>query len=200
MLDTIIRTIRGAVRSPTRTLIVVLVLAVGLSFALTSVALALAAEDELDKIRRTTGVEASLTINPEQFQAAIGAALAEACGDPSQVDRDKIDSQIEDLTEEHRNAIEALPYVRNAAGTSGQPVNYSLPGQEQDEEGTDPGANDPAPAPGARTSLSPGPPGGDPHRHRRLRIPYGLCLRRHETARRGSALRCRRRGVQRCRD
>ena len=120
----------------------------GLSFALTSVALALAAEDELDKIRRTTGVEASLAINPEQFQAAIGAALAEAGGDPSQVDRDKIDSQIEDLTEEHLNAIEALPYVRNAAGTSGQPVNYSLPGQEQDEEGTDLGANDPAPAPG----------------------------------------------------
>jgi hypothetical protein len=148
MLDTIIRAIRGAVRSTTRTLIVVMVLAVGLSFALTSVALALAAEDELDKIHRTTGVEASLTVNPEQFQAAISAALAEARGGPSQVDRDKIDSQIEDLTEEHLKAIEALPYVRNAAGTSGQPVNYSLPGQEQDEEETDLGANDPAPVPG----------------------------------------------------
>src|SRR6266540_708858 len=79
-MDTVIRAARGALRSSTRTLIVVLVLAVGLSFALTSVALALAAGDELDKIKQTTGVEAALTVNPEQFQDAINAALEEAGG------------------------------------------------------------------------------------------------------------------------
>ena len=144
-MDTVIRAAKGALRSSTRTLIVVLVLAVGLSFALTSVALAIAAEDELDKIRQTTGVEASLTVNPEQFQVAISAALEEAGGDPSQIDRESIDANIEQLTEEHLTAIEDLPYVRNAAGTKTQPVDYSLPGQE--EEQTDDPAADPTPAP-----------------------------------------------------
>ena len=148
MLDTIIRAARGAVRSPTRTLIVVLVLAVGLSFALTSVALALAAEDELDKIHHTTGVEASLTVNPEQFQAAISAALEEAGGDPSKIDPEVIDSQIEQLTDEHLSAIEQLPYVRNVSGTKTQPVEYSLPGQEEEEETDDPQAEDQQSNPG----------------------------------------------------
>lgn len=115
-MDTVVRAAKGALRSSTRTLIVVLVLAVGLSFALTSVALALAAEDELDKIRKTTGVEATLTVNPEQFQQAISAALEEAGGDPSKIDREAVDSQIEQLTDEHLNAIEQLPYVRRPRG------------------------------------------------------------------------------------
>jgi hypothetical protein len=134
-----------------RTLIVVLMLAVGLSFALTSVALALAAEDELDKIHKTTGVEASLTVNPEQFQQAIGAALEEAGGDPRQVDRDAVDAAVEDLTEDHLAAIEALPYVRNASGTTGQPVNYAAPGEE--EETDDPAASEPTPAPNGGPSV-----------------------------------------------
>jgi len=144
-MDTVIRAAKGALRSSTRTLIVVLVLAVGLSFALTSVALALAAEDELDKIRKTTGVEASITVNPEQFQQAISAALEEAGGDPSQIDREAVDSQIEQLTEDHLTAIENLPYVRSASGTKTQPVDYSLPGQEDEEQATDP---EPTPNPG----------------------------------------------------
>ncbi len=138
-MDTVIRAARGALRSSTRTLIVVLVLAVGLSFALTSIALALAAGDELDKIKQTTGVEAALTVNPEQFQDAINAALEEAGGDPSKIDRDAVDSQIEPLTEEHLAAIEALPYVRNAAGTKAQPADLVTPGEEDEEQPDDTG-------------------------------------------------------------
>jgi ABC-type lipoprotein release transport system permease subunit len=144
-MDTVIRAAKGALRSSARTLIVVIVLAVGLSFALTSVALALAAEDELDKIKQTTGVEATLTVNPEQFQEAISAALEEAGGDPSKIDRDAVDSQIEQLTDEHLTAIEDLPYVRNAAGTKTQPVDYTLPGQEEEEQTEDPAETDPQP-------------------------------------------------------
>jgi ABC-type lipoprotein release transport system permease subunit len=145
-MDTVIRAAKGALRSSTRTLIVVLVLAVGLSFALTSVALALAAEDELDKIKKTTGVEATLTVNPDQFQQAIQSALEEAGGDPSQIDREAVDSQIEQLTEEHLAAIQDLPYVRSASGTMTQPVEYTLPGQEEEEQ-TDDQAAEPTPAP-----------------------------------------------------
>lgn len=134
MLDTIVRAGKGALRSPTRTLIVVLVLAVGLSFALTSVALALAAEDELEKIEQTTGVEAVLTVNPAQFQAAITAALEEAGGDPSQLDRSAIDDAIDPLTDDHAQAIEDLAYVRNSAGISTQAVSYSMPGEEEEPE------------------------------------------------------------------
>jgi putative ABC transport system permease protein len=132
-MDTVIRAAKGALRSSTRTLIVVLVLAVGLSFALTSVALALAAEDELDKIKQTTGVEASLTVSPDQFQAAISNALEEAGGDPSKIDREAVDSQIEQLTDEHLNAIKELPYVRSASGTKTQPVDLVVPGEAEEE-------------------------------------------------------------------
>lgn len=137
-MDTVIRAAKGALRSSTRTLIVVLVLAVGLSFALTSVALALAAEDELDKIKQTTGVEASLSINPDQFQEAINAALEEAGGDPRNIDREAVDAQIEQLTDEHLAAIEQLSYVRSASGTKTQPVDLVLPGEEEEEQPQDP--------------------------------------------------------------
>lgn len=156
-MDTVIRAAKGALRSSTRTLIVVLVLAVGLSFALTAVALALAAEDELDKIKQTTGVEASLSINPDQFQEAINAALEEAGGDPSKIDRDAVDSQIEQLTEEHLTAIEQLPYVRNASGTKTQPADLVSPGEEEEEEDAeDPGNEvDPGGGPGQVTIGTP---------------------------------------------
>ena len=137
MLDTIVRAARGALRSPTRTAIVVLVLAVGLSFALTSVALAIAADDELGKIRQTTGVEASLTVNPQQFQEAITQALEDSGGDPRQIDRGAVESQIEPLTEEHLEAIAELPYVRNSAGLSATPVDMISPGGEEEEDDTD---------------------------------------------------------------
>jgi hypothetical protein len=67
LLDTVIRAIKGATRSPVRTTLVILLLAVGLSFALTSVALAFAADDELEKVKATTGVEAAITINRANF-------------------------------------------------------------------------------------------------------------------------------------
>jgi len=152
MLDTIIRAAKGALRTPMRSLIVVLVLAVGLSFALTSVALALAAEDELDKIHRTTGVEASLTVNPEQFQKAISSALDDAGGDRTQLDPEAIESQIQQLSEEHLEAIRQLSYVRNASGTSAQPVNYAAPGEE--EETDDSAASDPTPATGGGPGIA----------------------------------------------
>src|SRR3990170_997160 len=78
MLDILLRAYRGAARSPARTLLVVVLLAAVISFALTAVTLAFAAGDELDKIKLTTGVEASVTVNPQQFQRAIEEELARA--------------------------------------------------------------------------------------------------------------------------
>jgi ABC-type lipoprotein release transport system permease subunit len=119
-------------------MLVVALLAVGLSFALTSVALALAAEDELDKVKATTGVEASITVNPGQFQAAIQEQLEQSEGDGFDLDLGDITIGIESLTPDDAAAIEALPYVRNAEGLAVAPVSYSLPGQEDsaDEEPT----------------------------------------------------------------
>ena len=136
MIDTIVRAWKGAVRSPLRTTLVIALLAVGLSFALTSVALALAAEDELDKVKATTGVEASITINPNQFRAAIQEQLEQADEDGVDLDIGDITSQVETLTPADAEAIEALPYVRNAEGFAVAPVSYALPGQEDsaDEE------------------------------------------------------------------
>jgi putative ABC transport system permease protein len=123
---------------------------VGLSFALTSVALAIAAEDELDKIKQTTGVEASLSVNPEQFQEAISKALEEAGGDPRNIDRDAVDSQIEQLTDEHLAAIEQLPYVRNASGTKTQPVDLVAPGEEEEPPDPGPSTQSDSDGPGAQ--------------------------------------------------
>jgi putative ABC transport system permease protein len=132
----VIRAFKGAIRSPVRTALVVLLLAVGLSFALTSVALAMAAQDELDKVKATTGVEATIDINPEQFQAAIQAQIDAAGGDPSAVDFSAIQDSIEPLTQDDVDAIANLPYVRNAQGFAVTPVNYSVPGQEEEETQT----------------------------------------------------------------
>ena len=149
MIDTVIRAFRGAVRSPIRTALVVLLLAVGLSFALTSVALAMAAQDELDKVKATTGVEATIDINPEQFQAAIQAQIDAAGGDPSAVDFSAIQDSIEPLTQDNVDAIANLPYVQNAQGFATTPVNYSLPGQEEEEAETpDPQTTGPDGQPG----------------------------------------------------
>ncbi len=146
-----IRAFKGAVRSPLRTALVVVLLAVGLSFALTSVALAMAAQDELDKVKATTGVEATVDINPEQFQKAIQEQIDAAGGDPAGVDFGAIQDSVEPLTQEDVDAIASLPYVRNAQGFATTPVNYSIPGQEEEE------TPDASPtSPGAQT----GPGGG----------------------------------------
>jgi ABC-type lipoprotein release transport system permease subunit len=134
LIDTIVRAWKGAVRSPLRTTLVIALLAVGLSFALTSVALALAAEDELDKVKATTGVEASITVNPNQFRAAIQEQLEQADEDGVDIDIGEITSQVESLTPADAEAIEALPYVRNAEGLAVAPVSYAIPGREDDED------------------------------------------------------------------
>jgi ABC-type antimicrobial peptide transport system permease subunit len=148
VLDTIIRAVRGATRSPLRSILVVLVLAVGLSFALTAVALAYAAEDELDKVKSTTGVQATVDINPEQFDRAIQEQIDANGGDPARVDIGAIRDSIEPLTQEDVEAIGALPYVRNAQGFANVPVNYSKPGEEETAEENTP--EQPQGGPGGR--------------------------------------------------
>lgn len=147
MLDTLIRAVRGTLRSPVRTALVVALLAVGLSFALTSVALAFAAGDELDKVKSTTGVEASLTINPGQFRQAIQDAIDEAEESGEEFDPSELDIEVESMTGEHVAAIEALPYVRNAEGLATSPVSYSLPGEEEDDEAETEATPTPTPIP-----------------------------------------------------
>ena len=137
MFDTVIRAFKGAIRSPVRTALVVLLLAVGLSFALTSVALATAAEDELTKVKATTGVEASISINPEQFRAAIQEQIDSTGQDGEgnfSVDIGSVQDSIEPLTQDDVTAIEALPYVRDVEGFAVTPVEYTVPGREETEE------------------------------------------------------------------
>jgi putative ABC transport system permease protein len=160
LLDTVIRAYKGALRSPLRTTLVVALLAVGLSFALTSVALALAAEDELDKVKATTGVEATISINPGQFRAAIQDQLEQAEEEGVDIDIGAIAAQIEPLTSNDVDEIEALPYVRNAEGFAASNVQYGIPGQEDEE---DDAADEPAPAepaPDAQDPQGQGRPGG----------------------------------------
>jgi ABC-type lipoprotein release transport system permease subunit len=148
LLDTVIRAYKGALRSPLRTALVVALLAIGLSFALTSVALALAAEDELDKLKATTGVEATISVNPGQFQAAIQEQLEQAEEEGVDVDIGEIGAQIESLTSDDVDEIGALPYVRDAEGIATSNVQYGIPGQEEEEEddsADEPAASEPAP-------------------------------------------------------
>ncbi len=160
MLDTVIRAYKGALRSPLRTILVVALLAVGLSFALTSVALALAAEDELDKLKATTGVEATISVNPDQFRAAIQEQAAQAEEEGVDVDIGEIAAQIESLTSDDVDEVGTLPYVRDAEGIATSNVQYGIPGQEDDEDDS---ADEPAPsepAPDAQGAEDRGGPGG----------------------------------------
>jgi ABC-type lipoprotein release transport system permease subunit len=161
LLDTVIRAYKGALRSPLRTALVVALLAVGLSFALTSVALALAAEDELDKLKATTGVEATITVNPAQFREAIQEQLDQAEEEGVEVDIGEITAQIESLVPDDVAEIRALPYVRDAEGIAISNVRYGIPGEEEEEgdSANEPAASEPAPDaldPGAQA----GPGGG----------------------------------------
>ncbi len=144
MLDTIVRAYKGALRSPLRTALVIGLLAVGLSFALTSVALALAAQDELDKVKATAGVEASITVNPDQFQAAIQEQLEQADEDGGDLDIGETELDIQELTAKDVEAVKALPYVRNAEGITTTLVSYTLSGEEAtDDESADEGQSRP---------------------------------------------------------
>lgn len=135
MIDTVVRAFRGTVRSPVRSLLVVVLLAAGISFALTSVALAIAAGDQIDKIKLTTGVEAGVSISPEQFQQAILTEAERAQAEDEEFDRSRINESIEPLTAEHAEAIAALPYVRGVQVFTIAAVEYDLPGVEEEEEG-----------------------------------------------------------------
>ena len=94
MIDTVVRAFRGTVRSPVRSLLVVVLLAAGVSFALTSVALAIAAGDQIVKIKLTTGVEVGVSISPEQFQQAILAEAERAQAEDEEFDRSRINESI----------------------------------------------------------------------------------------------------------
>ena len=135
MIDTVVRAFRGTVRSPVRSLLVVVLLAVGISFALTSVALAIAAGDEIDKIKLTTGVEAGVSINPDQFQRAIQAEAERAQAEDEEFDRSRINESIEPLTTDHAEAIAELSYVRGVEVFTVAAVEYDLPGEEEVAEG-----------------------------------------------------------------
>ena len=135
MIDPVVRAFRGIVRSPVRSLLVVVLLAAGISFALTSVALAIAAGDQIDKIKLTTGVEAGVSISPQQFQQAILAEAERAQAEDEEFDRSRINELIEPLTAEHAEAIAALPYVRGVQVFTIAAVEYDLPGVEEEEEG-----------------------------------------------------------------
>lgn len=135
MIDTVVRAFRGTVRSPVRSLLVVVLLAAGISFALTSVALAIAAGDQIVKIKLTTGVEAGVSISPEQFQQAILAEAERAQAEDEEFDRSRINESIEPLTTEHAKAIAELPYVRGVEVFTVAAVEYDLPGEEEQEEG-----------------------------------------------------------------
>ena len=126
MIDTLIRAFRGTVRSPMRTILVVLVLAAGLSFALTSLALAFAAGDELDKVKQTTGVEAGISISPEQFSGAIQKEINRALKDKVPFDSNNVGKNVKPLTVDQANAIAALPYVRRIETFTVAAVEYAF--------------------------------------------------------------------------
>ncbi|MEE8345890.1 MAG: ABC transporter permease [Dehalococcoidia bacterium] len=134
MLDTLLRAYRGLTRSLGRTALVVVLLGAVISFALTAVTLAFAAGDELDKIKLTTGVEASVTVNPQQFQRAIQEEIARAQEAGEEFTPGQVDVQVEPLTEEHAEALASLPYVRSVDVFSATGVQYDLPGEDSDEE------------------------------------------------------------------
>jgi len=112
VIDTLLRAFRGTARSPVRTVLVVLLLAAGLSFALTSLALAFAADDELNKIKQTTGVEAGVSVNPDQFQSAIQGEFDRSQRENVPFDSNRIGQSVTFLTTEQADEIAALPYVR----------------------------------------------------------------------------------------
>lgn len=134
MIDTLIRAFRGTVRSPVRTLLVVLLLAAGLSFALTSLALAFAAQDELDKIKQTTGVEAGVSLNPDQFARAIQQEFQASQAEDRPFDSSRVGAAIEPLRLEIADAIAALPYVQRVEVFTVAPVEYELPDREASRE------------------------------------------------------------------
>ncbi len=137
MLDTLIRAVRGVIRSPIRSLLVVLLLAAGLSFALTSLALAFAADDELEKIKQTPEfVQAGVSINPGQFQRAIQAEINRSLGSGGRFDSNRIGQAIEPLTADQADQIRALPYVQRVEVFTIAAAEYDLPnrgaGREND--------------------------------------------------------------------
>jgi putative ABC transport system permease protein len=134
MLDTLLRAYRGLARSLGRTVLVVALLGAVISFALTAVTLAFAAGDELDKIKLTTGTEATVTINPEQFQRAIEEEIARAQEEGEEFQPGQAESLVEPLTEDDAQAIASLPYVLGVDVFATTAVGYKLPGEEADEE------------------------------------------------------------------
>ncbi len=126
MIDTFVRALRGVIRSPIRSLLVVILLAACLSFALAALALSFAAGDELDKIKQTTGTEGGLSINPSQFQNAIQKELNRSVTAGVPFDSNNVGRNITPLTMEQADAIESLPYVTRVEVFTIAPVEYEF--------------------------------------------------------------------------
>lgn len=134
MIDTFVRAFRGTVRSPIRTLLVIILLAAGLSFALTSLALAFAADNELDKIKETTGVQAGVALNPDQFARAIQEEFTASQAEDRPFDSSRVGAAIEPLRQETADRIAALPYVRDVEVFTIAAVEYAFPDREAGRE------------------------------------------------------------------
>ncbi len=130
MIDTLVRAFRGTVRSPARTLLVVLLLAVGLAFALTSLALAFAADDQVNEIKETTGTDASVRIHPDQFSQAIQRELTESTAENRTFDSTRVGLHITPLTTADVDAVAALPYVHQVESLTIAAPEYGIPGRE----------------------------------------------------------------------
>lgn len=136
MIDTFIRAFRGTVRSPIRTLLLVVLLAAGLSFALTSLALSFAADDELKEIKESQGIDAGVIINPDQSARAIQEEFQRSQEEDEQFDTSRVAAAIKPLTTEHADLISSLPYVREGSVEvyTAAAVEYELPDREAGRE------------------------------------------------------------------
>ncbi|MBI1885774.1 MAG: ABC transporter permease [Chloroflexi bacterium] len=126
MIDTLVRAFRGTVRSPARTLLVVLLLAAGLSFALTSLALSFAADDELQKIKQTTGVQAGVSLSPDQFAEAIQLEFQRSAASGEPFDSTRVGQHITPLNSKQAEQIADLPYVKQVQAFTIAAVEYDL--------------------------------------------------------------------------
>lgn len=98
-------------RSPIRSLLVVALLGVGLSFAVTSIGLANASDNKLDEIRGTVGTTAVVSVNPAQRQIAIQEEAQKAEEEGRDVDFFGIQEQLRDLTEADLLQLEGVSYA-----------------------------------------------------------------------------------------
>ncbi len=98
-------------RSPLRSLLVVALIGVGLSFAVTSLALRVAASDRVDEIKTTVGTSAVITVNPDQRRAILQQEAANAQEEGRQVDFAVLQTQLQQLTDADLEVVAGLEYA-----------------------------------------------------------------------------------------